>query len=106
MSKVRPWVREAVYKRDNMQCRYCGVVCLLPAETWQGNRRMATMDHVIPEALGGRSTVGNLVVACFGCNNAKGMRQTYEPPPVGKLPDLVWGEPARELARRIVRGEC
>ncbi len=32
----------------------------------------ATMDHVVPLAQGGRSTPGNIVVACKACNTAKG----------------------------------
>jgi len=43
-------------------CHYCG-------------RRFAprelSMDHVVPLSRGGRSTKGNLVPACKGCNTAK-----------------------------------
>ncbi len=30
-----------------------------------------TMDHVIPVSRGGKSTKGNVVAACKGCNNKK-----------------------------------
>ena len=33
--------------------------------------RELTMDHVVPVARGGRSTRGNVVAACKGCNNKK-----------------------------------
>lgn len=32
----------------------------------------ATMDHVVPLSQGGKSTPGNIVVACKACNTAKG----------------------------------
>lgn len=31
-----------------------------------------TLDHFIPKALGGGSTIDNLVLACRGCNRRKG----------------------------------
>lgn len=30
-----------------------------------------TLDHIVPVSRGGRSTKGNLVVACRSCNQAK-----------------------------------
>ena len=44
-------------------CYYCHRL-LTPKE--------ATMDHVVPLAEGGRSTPGNVVVACKPCNTKKG----------------------------------
>jgi 5-methylcytosine-specific restriction endonuclease McrA len=35
------------------------------------NLRSATVDHVIPKALGGRNVISNLVLACLPCNQAK-----------------------------------
>lgn len=32
----------------------------------------ATLDHVFPMSRGGTHAPGNLVVACFGCNQLKG----------------------------------
>ena len=43
-------------------CHYCGKK--FPAEE-------LTLDHIVPVARGGRSTRGNLVVACRACNQAK-----------------------------------
>ncbi len=43
-------------------CYYCGR-SVLPKEL--------TMDHIVPIARGGRSTKGNVAVACKECNNAK-----------------------------------
>lgn len=58
----------AVRARDGDRCRYCG--CLV---NW-GDRRGsvgATYDHVDPN---GPNAIGNVVVACRGCNSRKGSR--------------------------------
>ncbi|MGF1636794.1 MAG: HNH endonuclease [Cyclobacteriaceae bacterium] len=52
--------RENIFKRDSMQCVYCGA------------KKELTLDHVVPKARGGRSTWTNLVTACKRCNAAKG----------------------------------
>lgn len=43
-------------------CHYCGQ-SVPPKEL--------TLDHVVPVARGGRTTKGNCVPACKGCNNQK-----------------------------------
>ena len=43
-------------------CRYCGKK--FPKEE-------LTLDHIVPISWGGRSTRGNMVVCCRGCNQAK-----------------------------------
>lgn len=35
------------------------------------NKQTATYDHVLPRALGGKTTVENLVLACQPCNQEK-----------------------------------
>lgn len=55
-------LRFEILRRDNHTCRYCGG----SAPTVQ-----LTVDHVIPEALGGRTEPANLVAACADCNNGK-----------------------------------
>jgi 5-methylcytosine-specific restriction enzyme A len=49
-------------KRSSGICYYCGGK-FKPAEL--------TMDHLIPLIRGGKSTPGNLVPACKGCNSKK-----------------------------------
>ena len=49
--------------RDNFQCQYCGV---------KPTRSELNLDHVIPRALGGRSTWENVVTSCVDCNRRKG----------------------------------
>lgn len=47
---------------NNAKCHYCS--CKLKKDE-------VTMDHVVPLVRGGRSTKGNVVIACKPCNNAK-----------------------------------
>ena len=44
------------------QCHYCAKYLL---------KHECTMDHVVPLVRGGKSTKGNVVIACKDCNNAK-----------------------------------
>lgn len=37
-----------------------------------------TMEHLVPIGRGGRSTKGNCVTACKGCNSKKGSKTTVE----------------------------
>lgn len=43
-------------------CYYCGK---------KFPREELTMDHIVPVVRGGKSTKGNVVVACKECNNKK-----------------------------------
>lgn len=56
-----PLTRENVYKRDDYECVYCG----------EGNRKILTLDHVVPQSKGGPNTWDNLVTACKSCNSEK-----------------------------------
>lgn len=58
-----------MYVRDNGLCQYCGKHLTLDK---------ATLDHVFPRAKGGRKSWHNSVLACFRCNNDKGMRTPEE----------------------------
>ena len=51
--------------RDNFQCQYCGTKRV---------RAELNLDHVVPRALGGRSTWENVVTSCLDCNRKKGGR--------------------------------
>ena len=53
-------IRNAVFRRDNFTCRYCGM---------RGGR--LECDHVIPLARGGCNDDSNLVTACRRCNRKK-----------------------------------
>ena len=51
--------------RDGFQCQYCGR---------RPSRAELNLDHVVPRALGGRSTWENVVTSCVDCNRRKGGR--------------------------------
>lgn len=56
-----PLNRENIYKRDNYECVYCQ----------EDDRKLLTLDHVVPQAKGGKDTWDNLVTACKRCNGEK-----------------------------------
>lgn len=56
-----PLSRENVFRRDNYECVYCG----------NDNRKVLTLDHVVPQSKGGKNSWNNLVTACKKCNNEK-----------------------------------
>ena len=51
--RASPWWKAQLAKGE---CHYC---------------HKLTMDHIIPVARGGTSTKGNVVPACFACNQSK-----------------------------------
>jgi hypothetical protein len=55
-------LRFEILRRDNHQCRYCGR-CAPDVKL--------TVDHVVPETLGGSDDPANLVAACSECNGGK-----------------------------------
>lgn len=57
------FTRFNVFLRDHFTCQYCGQ---------DFATHDLTFDHVIPRALGGRTTWGNVVAACSPCNVKKG----------------------------------
>jgi len=57
--------KRLVYARDEGHCAYCGK--WIPIAD-------ATIDHILPLSLGGRSTWDNLVNCCTHCNQRKGNR--------------------------------
>ena len=62
--------RSNVYLRDNGQCQYCG--CNI-------ERKVATLDHVLPVSKGGKTTWDNCVTACGPCNSHKSDKLGIKP---------------------------
>jgi 5-methylcytosine-specific restriction endonuclease McrA len=54
-----------IMTRDRFQCQYCGS---------RPVRVELNLDHVVPRALGGRTTWENVVTSCVDCNRTKGGR--------------------------------
>lgn len=74
IKKRQKWWR--LIAQQGGKCFYCGEYFCHPAEMWRKGgapHAMApTIDHFIPKALGGKNRADNLVMACNGCNLAKG----------------------------------
>lgn len=51
-----------VFERDKYTCQYCGK---------KVTQELATIDHVMPRARGGKTTFENTVTACAPCNTRK-----------------------------------
>jgi 5-methylcytosine-specific restriction endonuclease McrA len=86
-------LERAIYERDSGKCLYCGVDVLLLDDQKKLHRLVgdeafamgrtnqtrsgamiatrATADHVIPRSQGGKTTVDNLVTACWPCQFGK-----------------------------------
>lgn len=63
------WSKAHMFIRDEYTCVYCGDK--LPAHK-------LTIDHVVPQDLGGKTEWENCVTACDGCNNRKGNKTLHE----------------------------
>jgi 5-methylcytosine-specific restriction endonuclease McrA len=62
----------AIFTRDGGRCTYCGVPVRPRAKGLHRAPDLATLDHLIPRAEGGRTVADNLALACHACNNARG----------------------------------
>ena len=67
--KSVPWSKQNVHVRDKYTCQYCNVK--IP-------KNKVTIDHVIPQAQGGKNSWVNCVCSCFKCNNYKEDRTPSE----------------------------
>lgn len=56
---IRPWKRQAVYRRDGYRCVECGAEGEL------------SIDHVVAIRDGGTNNIENLQTLCRTCNQAK-----------------------------------
>ncbi len=64
-TKVPPKMRAMILSRDGHRCLWCG-------RNPTSDGIALNVDHVIPEAFGGKTTIENLGTLCNTCNNGKG----------------------------------
>jgi 5-methylcytosine-specific restriction endonuclease McrA len=70
-SNTQRWVVELL-KHHGSRCHYCGCELDTRREAIINQQpNSATVDHKRPQSKGGRSNFGNLVLACYGCNQKK-----------------------------------
>ena len=67
-----PEKRREVFERDNWICFYCGE---------KVNEKNATLDHYIPQHLGGENSKSNLKTCCLLCNSIKSGKMYEEAAP-------------------------
>lgn len=68
-AKIRPAFRAIILERDNWICSLCGKP--IPKDAKVPDPLAATVDHVIPLALGGEHSYENCKAAHFLCNSTK-----------------------------------
>ena len=97
-----------IMTRDRFQCQYCGD---------RPSRQELNLDHVVPRALGGRTTWENVVTSCVDCNRRKGGRTPVQAhmvlirrPGAAALdaarPSDAHGRPPRRVAAVPERRRC
>lgn len=59
-----------LFREQAGECVYCHDTMILEI----GEKRTATIDHVIPRSKGGPNTQDNVVAACSECNEKKGRK--------------------------------
>lgn len=64
-----------IVARDGTRCHYCGVELLFEGDF--NAPRFRSVDHIKPQARGGKSLLENLVLSCRICNSSKGVK-SYE----------------------------
>jgi hypothetical protein len=64
----KPEKRKELFERDNWTCHYCGEKL---------NTENVTLDHYIPQHMGGKHSKENLKTSCLTCNSIKSGK-TYE----------------------------
>lgn len=65
--KSLQFTRNRIFIRDNRTCQYCGKF---------GGK--ITVDHIVPQSKGGKSTWENCVACCDACNKRKGDKPLQE----------------------------
>jgi hypothetical protein len=86
---VRKRLRYEILRRDNHSCRYCGA---------SAPDVRLTVDHVVPQALGGTDDPSNLVAACADCNSGKAASAPDAPVVDDVAEDALRWAAAREQA--------
>lgn len=80
-------LRLEVCERDGFRCAYCKTAARIVAGDM-------TIDHIVPETLGGPTELDNLCLACWRCNLIKGQRIVGTDPLSGEV--VRFFHPAQE----------
>ena len=77
MSDIPRRLTDSVVYRARDRCEYCGL-------SQCGQEATFHVDHVVPRAANGPTTVENLALACVSCSLRKGMKQELTDPETGE----------------------
>lgn len=81
-------LRFSVFHRDHFTCQYCGA---------QPPDVILVCDHIQPVALGGETTIDNLITACQTCNQGKADKSLGDTP-IRPDADILFLETQQELS--------
>ena len=70
-------MRQKVFARDKWTCHICGKKVRKTAR-YPRDPEMASLDHLVPIALGGEHSYANVACAHLRCNLSKGTKETGE----------------------------
>lgn len=71
------FTKQNVFLRDNFRCGYCGI---------EVTKKTATIDHILPKSLGGKTSFENTITCCEDCNSKKGNNSKIRPKKVPTKP--------------------
>ena len=77
MTDIPPSLRAEIVHRAGGRCEYCRLSQL-------GQEAAFHVDHVLPRAAGGPTTLDNLALACVSCSLRKWAKQTAIDPDTGE----------------------
>lgn len=101
MSDISPGLHAAVVRRAGDRCEYCGL-------SQFGQEATFHVDHVVPRAAGGPTSINNLALACVSCSLRKWAKQSAVDPDTGQEVPLfnprvqTWVEHFRWEGERVV----
>jgi hypothetical protein len=60
------------YENGVLRCPCCGIQLVWKAHTSNVQKNLATVDHIVPQSIGGADTTENMFVMCRKCNEFRG----------------------------------
>lgn len=75
MAYISDTLRQQVTERAKGRCEYCQTQEIIVVKL--------EIDHIVPDAAGGETTLDNLCLACTSCNNYKADHQSGRDPETG-----------------------
>lgn len=89
--------QDCIFKRDNYICHLCGDCLEGNIVSRNGEGKMPSIDHIIPQSKNGNDLPANLATACLSCNKSRGNK----PLPQDYGSDTVVFQPKRKEVKLI-----